>query len=110
MFSLGILLNDEKYSHFAFKTLEYNSYELGRRPVLYPKMLEQVLRYTNGDRVIKSMQDKLNENILQLSGLDYPFVLLKSDTTQEYLVCGEKSCFASTMDIQELNKLIINSF
>jgi len=110
MFSLGILLNDEKYSHFAFKTLEYNSYELGRRPVLYPKMLEQVLRYTKGDRIIKSMQDKLNENILQLSGLDYPFVLLKSDTTQEYLVCGEKSCFASTMDIQELNKLIINSF
>ena len=46
MFSLSELINDEKYAHFAYKTLEYNSYEIARRPVLYPKMLEQVLRYT----------------------------------------------------------------
>ena len=109
MFSLGIILEDEKYAHFAFKTLEYNSYELGRRPVLYPKMLEQVLRYVKGDRVLKSKQDKLNENIAKLSALKYPFVLFKSDSNDDYQVCGENSCFASTKDIKELDKLIINS-
>ena len=109
MFTLSLLLDDDKYSHFAFKTLEYNSYELGRRPVLYSKMLEQVLRYTKGNRVIKSTQDNLNNNILELISLKYPFVLLKSDSSKEYLVCGDKSCFASTQEINELDKLIINS-
>ncbi|WP_373072584.1 thioredoxin domain-containing protein [Sulfurimonas sp.] len=109
MFSLSMLIDDEKYAHFAFKTLEYNSYELARRPVLYPKMLEQVLRYVKGDRVIKSNQDNLNSNIFELSSIQYPFTLLKSDLSEEFLVCGDKSCYASTKNIKDLNKLIINS-
>lgn len=110
MFTLSILIDDEKYAHFAFKTLEYNSYELARRPVLYPKMLEQILRYTKGDRIIKADQDKLNENIVELSCLKYPFLLFKADGNNEFSICGDKSCFAFTKDIQDLDKLIINSF
>jgi uncharacterized protein YyaL (SSP411 family) len=45
LISLNQLINDNKYNHFVFKTLEYNSYEAGRRPVLYPAMLRQILRY-----------------------------------------------------------------
>ena len=45
MLSLGTLINDEKYTHFAFKTMEYNSFELGRKPVHSPTMLIQMLRY-----------------------------------------------------------------
>ena len=45
MLSLGTLLEDKKYTHFAFKTMEYNSYELGRKPVHSPTMLTQMLRY-----------------------------------------------------------------
>ncbi len=45
MLSLGTLLDDDKYTHFAFKTMEYNSYELGRKPVHSPMMLTQMLRY-----------------------------------------------------------------
>ena len=109
MFSLSSIIEDEKYAHFAFKTLEYNSYELARRPVLYPKMLEQVLRYTKGERIIKSTQDNLSNHIDKLSALKYPFILLKSDSNSEYLICGDKSCFSSTDDLEELDKLIINS-
>ncbi len=109
MFTLSILVDDEKYAHFAFKTLEYNSYELARRPVIYPKMLEQVLRYTKGDRIIKSKQDKLNDNIANLSALRYPFLLFKADEQNEFSVCGEKSCFAFTNNIDDLDKLIVNS-
>jgi len=54
LISLSALLEDDKYNHFAFKTLEYNSYELGRRPVIYPYMLRQMLRYLKGERVVKS--------------------------------------------------------
>ncbi len=49
LFSLGTLLEDEKYTHFAFKTLEYNSYQLSRKPVHSPYMLSQTLRYLKGD-------------------------------------------------------------
>ncbi len=110
LFSLSSLLEDEKYAHFAFKTLEYNSYKLGRRGVIYPKMIEQVLRYTKGGIIIKSSQDNLNKNIYELSSLKYPFVLLKSDTTDEFMICGNKSCFANTKDINNIDKLIFNSF
>jgi uncharacterized protein YyaL (SSP411 family) len=109
MFSLSLLIDDEKYSHFAYKTLEYNSYEIARRPVLYPKMLEQVLRYTNGDMVIKSNQDNLNSNLFELNSINYPFTLLKTDNIQHYMICTKNSCFATTDQIKDINKLIINS-
>jgi uncharacterized protein YyaL (SSP411 family) len=45
LLSLSKILKDEKYNHFAFKTLEYNSYELARKPIYSPCMLRQVLEY-----------------------------------------------------------------
>ena len=45
LLSISFLLEDEKYAHFAFKTLEYNSYELGRKTIYYPSMLLQMIRY-----------------------------------------------------------------
>ena len=54
LLSLTALLDDEKYKRFAFKTMEYNSYELGRKPIYAPYMLTQALRYLKGDRAIKS--------------------------------------------------------
>lgn len=45
LLTLGVLLEDEKYTHFAFKTLEYNSYELGRKPLHMPHLFLQSLRY-----------------------------------------------------------------
>lgn len=48
---VGVLLRlthhfkDEKYKHFAFKTLEYNSFELARKPILAPNMLQELLSY-----------------------------------------------------------------
>ena len=110
LISLGSLLDDEKYTHFAFKTLEYNSYELGRKPIYYPFMLTQTLRYLKGDRVIKSTANNFKENIDKLNLLDYPFVLNKLDDNNSFMICGEKSCFADTQDINMLNKLIKNSF
>ena len=110
LISLGTLLEDEKYTHFAFKTLEYNSYDLGRKPIHFPYMLQQTLRYLKGDRVIKSnMQNlKINSNIL--NSLNYPFTLNKLSDNKTFMICGNKSCFFDTNDINELNKLIKNSF
>ena len=110
LISLGTLLEDEKYSHFAFKTLEYNSYELGRRPVIYPYMLRQTLRHLKGDRVIKSNISNLELNSFELSSLNYPFIQRKTTDDKDYMICGDKSCFASTDSINKINDIIDNTF
>jgi len=110
LLSLGTLLEDEKYTHFAFKTLEYNSYELGRKPIYSPYMLVQMLRYLKGDRVIKSNEENFKFNSYGLVGLKYPFIQFKLTGDEKFLLCGEKSCFAATEDVNSLNELIKKLF
>lgn len=54
LLTLGVLLEDEKYKHFAFKTLEYNSYELGRKPLYMPHLFSQSLRYLREIKTFKT--------------------------------------------------------
>jgi uncharacterized protein YyaL (SSP411 family) len=110
LLTLGILLEDEKYTHFAHKTFEYNSYELARKPIYFPYMLTQMLRYLKGDRIIKSNAKNLSTHSFELLTLNYPFILNKTSEDNGFMVCGDKSCFANTDDINDLNKLITNSF
>lgn len=109
LISLSTLLEDEKYAHFAFKTMEYNSYEMGRKPIYFPYMLTQVFRYLKGDRVIKSNAENLRNALLKLATLDYPFVSLKASEDEEFMICGDRSCFANTPNIDEVNRLLTNS-
>ena len=110
LLTLGTLLEDEKYTHFAFKTMEYNSYELGRKPIYSPYMLTQALRYVKGERIIKSSFENLTTNSLELSKLTYPFVQQKVSEDVGFMICGDKSCFANTSDINEVNTLLLKSF
>ncbi len=110
LLTLGTLLEDEKYTHFAFKTMEYNSYELGRKPIYSPYMLTQVFRYLKGDRVIKTNHDNLKNFSQELENIAYPFTLHKTTEDNSYLICGDTSCFANTSEVKELNQLISNSF
>ncbi|MDF1883483.1 thioredoxin domain-containing protein [Sulfurimonas sp. SAG-AH-194-C21] len=110
LLSIATLLEDEKYTHFAFKTMEYNSYELGRKPIYSPYMLTQVLRHLKGDRVIKTSLENIDISALTLAKIDYPFVLFKASEEDEYMICGEKSCFAQTLNAEDVNSLVTNSF
>ena len=110
LISLSTVLEDEKYTHFAFKTMEYNSYELGRKPIYFPYMLTQVLRYLKGERIIKSSAKNLHDNKQALSKIEYPFVQYKTSEDESFMICGEKSCFANTSDVNEINQHISNSF
>ncbi len=110
LISLSTLLEDDKYSHFAFKTLEYNSYELGRRGVLYPYMLRQMLRHLKGDRVIKSNASNLDKNAYELSTLKYPFIQKKLSEDGAFMVCGDKSCFANTPNINTIDDILNKTF
>ncbi len=109
LLTLGTLLEDEKYTHFAFKTMEYNSYELGRKPIYYPFMLVQALRYVKGDRIIKTTTQNIQNGALASKALRYPFTLFKASEEDGFMICGEKSCFANTQDIDAIDRLITNS-
>ena len=110
LLTLGTLLEDEKYTHFAFKTMEYNSYELGRKPIYAPYMLTQALRYVKGERIIKSNETNLINNSYELAKLTYPFTQLKISEDEGFMICGDKSCFFNTSNINEVNKLLNDSF
>jgi len=110
LLALGTLLEDEKYTHFAFKTMEYNSYELGRKPIYSPYMLTQVFRYLKGDRIVKSSINNIKNSSQKLTNIDYPFTLYKATEDNGYLICGDKSCFANTFEVNDINQLISNSF
>jgi len=109
MLTLASLTEDDKYELFAFKTMEYNSYDLGRRPIYYPYMLTQAIRYLKGDRIVKSNLENLKENESKLAELRYPFTLLKADVNSDFMICGAKSCFANTTDITKVEALITES-
>lgn len=110
LLSLGTLLEDDKYTHFAFKTLEYNSYELGRRPVIYPHLLRQTLRYVKGERVIKATRENLTTHSKALALLRYPFVRKKVSQEDGFMICGDKSCFAATKNINEIDAIMQKTF
>ena len=108
LLKLTTLLEDDKYRHFAFKTMEYNSYNLGRKPVFYPTMLVEMLRYLRGNAVVKSSISNLENQ--KLAKLKYPFVLLRANESEEFMVCGERSCFANTKNIDEVEEIVEQNF
>jgi uncharacterized protein YyaL (SSP411 family) len=103
--SLGLLV-DPKYSHFAFKSLEYVSLKLMKTPIYYPTLTTEVIRHLKEQRLIKSN----SANLTHVGIIHYPFVLLKNDETlEEFTVCGENSCFAATKDPSKLDELIAST-
>ena len=108
LLSLGSLV-EEKYTLFAFKTLEYNSYELGRKPIYSPYMLTQMLRYLKGDRIIKSNLTVLQNNQTVIASITYPFTLLHISEDADFMVCGQNSCFATAKSADELENIINKS-
>ena len=108
LLSLGSL-TEEKYTHFAFKTLEYNSYNLSRKPIHAPYMLNQMLRYLKGDRIVKSNATNLQKFSTEIANVKYPYILKHASTNDDFLICGDTSCFANIHNIQKLDETINNS-
>ncbi|WP_345991565.1 thioredoxin domain-containing protein [Sulfurimonas sp. HSL-1716] len=108
LLSLGTLI-EEKYTRFAFKTLEYNSYDLGRKPIYSPYMLDQTLRYLKGDRIIKSKMNNLHSNSKIIAQIRYPYILKQPSSNDDFLVCGTSSCFANTDKTDKINEIVDDS-
>ncbi len=103
LMDLGLLI-DPKYRHFAFKSLEYVSLKLMKTPIYFPMLTLQAVRFVSEERLIKGQSERLKQ-IPQ--SFTHPFVFVKNDETlEEFLVCGENSCFSATQDSAQLDGLI----
>lgn len=101
LLNLNALLEDDKYRHFAFKSLEYHSFDISRRSIIYPSMVLNVLRYLKEDIIIKSKYiDKQNALFIR-----YPFVLKKLSDDEGIMVCGLKSCYGVASSINEVDSI-----
>ncbi len=110
LLSLGMLV-DGKYRQFAFKTVEYHSFKMAKTPIYFPYFFNQTLRYIKEDRIIKASAERLNDHRKTLSQLHYPYTLTQTDlSSEDFMICGINSCFASTADSKEINNMIHNTF
>lgn len=99
LLSLATLLEDGKYRHFAFKSLEYHSYDLSRRSIVYPSMIASMLRHLKGDLVVKN-REITKHNIRTAK---YPFLHKKLSDDEGFLVCGESSCYGVAKSVDEID-------
>lgn len=99
---LGALV-DEKYRHFAFKSLEYASLKLMKTPVYYPSLTAAAIRHLSEDRIVTLSKVSLHETIL----LHYPFARLRRDDTHsQFQICGENTCFATVAEADKLDETL----
>ncbi len=104
LLTLGSLYGESRYTHAAFKSLEYNSIKIVKQPIWHAAFVTAALRYLKEDIVIKSLPNRLEDAREAVFNASYPFILLKSEAIPEYLICGRHSCFASCTTTQELQK------
>lgn len=94
LLSLGVLI-DLKYRHIAFKSFEYYSMKLVKKPIRYPYLFSQALRYVKEDRVLKGNKSALKERQQEFMELTYPYMLRSLSQENETLLCGIQSCYTS---------------
>jgi len=98
---LGVLLNS-RYKEIAFKSIEYSSIKIVKYPIWHSTFVKAVIRYLKENIVIKSTLSNLNKLKPIIHNFYYPYILLKTDNSSNYLVCNQHSCFANTSNINEL--------
>ncbi|MBN2894351.1 MAG: thioredoxin domain-containing protein [Campylobacterales bacterium] len=99
LLSLGSLV-DEKYRTFAFKTLEYYSADLAKRPLYYPYLCEQALRYIHEDHILKAPFGA--DVSAYYRDAAHPWLRVHYHEQSDFMLCNNHSCFAKADDIASL--------
>ena len=95
-------LVDTNYKKFVFKTLELHSYSLMRQPLSSPKLSQILLRYLKDDRIIKSNETLLKENIDKRKTIRYPYILFKTALDDNFELCNSHSSIIKEKNFEKL--------
>ncbi len=93
-------LVDSVYRKFLFKSLEVLSYELMRQPISMPKLTRVTLRFLYDDIVLKAKPDALKEVIAHKVRLSYPYLWLRTELIEGFMLCNSSACFGHEKDLQ----------
>ena len=104
MLSLGALV-DSKYIQFSFETIEFYSEKIYKYATWSAKFIEDILRFVYQDRIIKADEEMLSE-CEDIDFVRYPFVLLKTEAIEEFMLCDLRSCYAHSKNCQQIKKVL----
>lgn len=93
---------DVVYKKFIFKTLEFYSYKLMRKPITMPMMTRLVIRYLKDDLLIRASKKNLKEHINKQDSLSYPYSYLKIDINEGFMLCSLQNCYAHKEDFDTI--------
>ena len=99
MITLGNLV-DTRYLRFAGETIEFYSEKIYKYLPWCAKFAEDILRLVFKDRILKGSAEALSG--CPIDEVRYPFVLLKAEECEDFMLCDASSCFAQSGDCKEI--------
>ena len=102
LLKLGALLEKRTYIQIVEKSIKTAGGILHTHPSEAPKLLEVYTRLKKGDVVIHARRKVLLPVQKQLSRVNYPFILSKSQDNDGYIACGIGRCFAAEHNLTKL--------
>ncbi|BAF70226.1 thioredoxin domain-containing protein [Nitratiruptor sp. SB155-2] len=105
MLTLGTIL-DPKYIQFSFLSIEFYSEKIYKYLPWAAKFVEDVLRFVYQDRVIKANEEDLIQCIGSIDFVKYPFVLVKEEEMEGFMLCDRAKCFSQSKSCDSILKAI----
>jgi len=99
---LSSLTEDLKYNGVVKETFKNMGAVLETNPAFASKLVHTFLRLEKGDIIIHAKKEKLRIAQDALGNMKYPFILSKTQESDEYLACKTTMCFAHDKNISKL--------
>ncbi len=99
---LSSLTESLKYNAIVKESIKNMGAILENNPVYAAKLVHTFLRLEKGDIIIHARKEKLRIAQGSLDKVKYPFILSKTQESDEYLACKTTMCFAHDKNITKL--------
>jgi len=108
LFKVGLYSDNRDYVRLAKNILKQKSIFLVVNSKYAPTLFKVYVGSEKEYRVLKSKKANLLQNMDKIDKIQFPFLIIKATTNQEYLACTINSCFAYGKDIDKVLKKIQN--
>ncbi len=106
LLSISILTYDREMLYQTKKIIEEEKSEILSNLDSSPEALKALLRLKYRNILIKSNKNNLLKNKIIIEKIKYPFIFTKTEKTDLFLACDDKSCFAFDKNLSKIIKLI----
>ena len=100
-----VVNGDYKLLDIVDKTIKYYSGLIDKEPQYYPSALNAIMMRYNGTYAIKGAKIGLLKE--QFNDINYPFLYKYAQDSKEYTLCGLRSCFANSINLNVIKKELL---